>query len=393
MHCSPLTVFDLILKLTVHRIKMTGFLIAFLSIYSLLHVFVYSRARVLLPAKWPYHLLLILFMACMVFAPIATRLFERTEHYAMARASALLGYSWLGFLFYSFWGFLIVGVAGIVCRLGNIIAGSSLPTFTGPKAASCVLIAALAINIYGYFEARSIRVERFVIKSSKLPAGMNRLRIAQISDVHLGLIVREQRMADILRKVEAENPDILVSTGDLVDGDMTKLAALPALFAKLRPRLGKYAISGNHEVYAGLAESLQAERELGFTVLSGEVKTVDNILNVVGIDDPAAGFGEDEKAILQRAQNGLFVLFLKHRPDPAPGSLGLFDLQLSGHTHYGQLFPFRYIAALVYPLQNGPYYLSKGSILYTSRGSGTWGPPVRVLAPPEISIFDVARED
>jgi hypothetical protein len=372
---------------------MTRFLIAFLSVYSLLHAFVYFRVRVLLPEKWPFHLLLILFMALMVFAPIGTRLLERADHYVLARASALLGYGWLGFLFYAFWGFLLLGVVGIICGLGNFIAGSSLPTFTGSTAAVCVLFAALVINIYGYFEARSVRVERIVIKTAKLPAGTDRLRIAQISDVHLGLLVREERMGDILRKVEAEKPDILVSTGDLVDGDMTGIDALPALFAKLQPRLGKYAITGNHEVYAGLDQSVRAEESFGFTMLNGEVKTVDNILNIVGVDDPAADMHENEKAILGKVNNGLFTLFLKHRPDPVGESLGLYDLQLSGHTHYGQLFPFRYISSLVYPFQNGPYYLTKGSILYTSRGSGTWGPPIRVLAPPEVTIFDIVRQD
>ena len=199
-------------------------------------------------------------------------------------------------------------------------------------------------------------------------------------------------MADILRKVEAEDPDILVSTGDLVDGDMSNIESLPALFEKLHPRLGKFAISGNHEVYAGLDESLEAERAFGFTVLAGEVKTVGNVVNIAGVDDPAAGFNENEKEILEKAQNGLFTILLKHRPEPVGESLGLFDLQLSGHTHYGQIYPFRYFCAMVYPLQNGAYYLSKGSVLYTSRGTGTWGPPIRVLAPPEVAILDIVRE-
>jgi hypothetical protein len=372
---------------------MARFLIAFFSIYSLLHAFVYLRVRVLLPPKWPFHLLLLFYMACMVFAPVAIRLLEWTDHHLLARASALVGYCWLGLVFYFFWGFLLIGAVGVVCKAANLIADLSLPTFTGPTTAVCVLVSALVINVYGYFEARSIRVERLVVKSAKLPAGIDRLRIAQISDVHLGLLVGEERMADILGKVEAENPDIVVSTGDLVDGNMGRIEGLPALFGKLHAPLGKYAISGNHEVYAGLAESLQAERAFGFTVLSGEMKTVGNILNIVGVDDPATGFQENEKEILAKSKNGLFTLFLKHRPDPAGETLGLFDLQLSGHTHYGQLFPFRYISGLVYPLQNGLYYLPKGSILYTSRGSGTWGPPIRVLAPPEVTIFDILRQD
>src|SRR5208337_229999 len=258
-----------------------------------------------------------------VFAPIGTRLLERGDHYVLARASALLGYSWLGFLFYAFWGFLLIGAAGILCWLGNLIAGSSLPTFTGPTAAVCVLAAVFTINIYGYFEARSLHVERIVIKTAKLPVGTDRLRIAQISDVHLGLLVREDRMAAILSKVSAGNPDILVSTGDLVDGNMDGIDALPALFGKLQPRLGKYAITGNHEVYAGLNQSLTAEKAFGFTVLSGQVTTVGNILNIVGVDDPATGLPEDEKAVLEKAQNGLFTLLLKHRPDPLKESLGL----------------------------------------------------------------------
>jgi hypothetical protein len=356
-----------------------------------MNAFFYSRVRALLPEIWLIHISLILFLSCMVFAPVGTRLLERSGRDLLARISALIGYSWLGFLFYSFWGFVLVGALGALCRLLNLLAGLSLSTFTGPCAAAWVLSAALAINIYGYFEARSIRVEKIVIKTAKFPSQTERLRVAQISDVHLGLLVREERMADILRKVEAEKPDILVSTGDLVDGNMEKIRALPAMFERIRPRLGMYAISGNHEVYAGLAQSLSAERSFGFTVLAGEVKTVDNVLNIAGVDDPAAGLPEDERKILGEAGNGLFTLFLKHRPEPLNESLGLYDLQLSGHTHYGQLFPFRFIAGFFYPLQNGPYYLPKGSILYTSRGSGTWGPSIRVLAPPEVTIFDIVR--
>jgi hypothetical protein len=357
-----------------------------------MHAFFYSRVRVLLPDRWPAHFALILFMMLMVLAPVGTRLLESGGLDLSARISAIVGYSWLGFLFYSFWGFLLIGAIGVLFGLVDFFSGLSLPTFSSPAAIVFVLTAALAINVYGYFEARSIRVEKIVIKTGKLPAGTDRLRIAQISDVHLGLLVREERMTEILRKVEAENPDILVSTGDLVDGDMQHVGGLPALFEKIRPPLGKYAVSGNHEVYAGLTESILAEKSFGFTILSGQVKTVGNILNVVGVDDPASGIQEDEKAILEKAGNGLFTLYLKHRPDFLVETLGLFDLQLSGHTHYGQLFPFRYIAQLVYPLQNGPYYLPKGSILYTSRGSGTWGPPIRVLAPPEVTIFDIVRQ-
>ncbi len=370
---------------------MTGFLLAYFAIYSLMHAFVYSRVAVLLPGSSEVRAGAVLFMALMVFAPVGTRLFERAGRGRAARACALAGYSWLGFMFYCFCGTLLVDGVGALFRLANISPGFSMQVLWGQTTAVCILAAAAGLNIYGYFEARSIRVERLVLESAKLPPEIDRLRIAQISDVHLGLMGGEKRMARILGAIEAERPDLLVSTGDLIDGDTIKVEAVAGLFSKIGTRFGKYAVIGNHEVYAGLAESIEAHRAFGFTVLRGEAGRVHDILNIVGLDDPAAGPSGDESEILGRVQNGLFTLLLKHRPHPADGSPGLFDLQLSGHTHYGQLFPFRYITGRFYPLQNGYYKLSNGSILYTSRGSGSWGPPVRVLARPEVTIIDVVR--
>ncbi|MDR3553545.1 MAG: metallophosphoesterase [Syntrophobacteraceae bacterium] len=368
---------------------MAGFLIVFFAIYSLMHAFVYSRVVILLgPSE---RVAAILFMALMIFAPVGSRMLERSGSLRAARACARAGYVWLGFIFYCFWGVLLVDTAGALLRVANFVGGFSLPVFAGPAAPICVLAAAAGINVYGYFEARSVRVERLVLKSSKLPAGIDRLRIAQISDVHLGLTAGPKRMERILRGIEAERPDILVGTGDLIDGKLESSEAVAALFSRIRTRLGKFAVTGNHEVYAGLEKSIEALRAWGFTVLRGEARRVGDILNIVGVDDPAADSNGDEAKILESAQNELFTLLLKHRPHPAGGSLGLFDLQLSGHTHYGQLFPFRYMVELSYPLQNGPYHLSKGSVLYVSRGSGSWGPPVRVLARPEVTIIEVER--
>lgn len=365
------------------------FLLTFLSVYSLMHVFFYSRVRILLPEKWPFSVLLALFLALMVFMPIWARLLERNHHHVAARIAATVGYPWMGFLFYAFWCFLLLGIAGALFRF---VQGAGPGPLSGKTAALLVLGAVLLINVYGFFEARSIRVERIAIRTGKLPEGIDRLRIAQISDIHLGLLTWTERLDEILGKVRAENPDILVSTGDLVDGDMGGAEDLRKIFETVRPRLGKYAVTGNHEAYAGLAESIQAEESFGFTLLRGEGRKVENAINIAGIDDPATGMAAEEGVVLDSVRNGLFTLFLKHRPEVRPASLGKFDLQLSGHTHYGQLFPFRYFVRLFYPLLNGPYYLEKGSVLYTSRGSGTWGPPIRVLAPPEITVIDLIRE-
>lgn len=369
------------------------FLLSFISVYSLMHAFFYQRVRVLLPEKWPFHFLVICFLVLMVFAPICTRLLERSDHYSLAKIAAPVGYAWMGFVFYCFWLFLLVSLAGLLFKVLNVVSGTALPLLSDGRTALAVLAIALAINIYGYFEAGSIRTERITIHTAKLPPGIGRMRIAQISDVHLGLLVGKGRLESILEKARVENPDILVSTGDLVDGDIGRITGIDSAFYKIRTRFGKYAVTGNHEVFAGLERSVLAEENLGFTVLRGSMVNVDGILNIAGIDDPMTGERSDEKALLAGKGNGLFTILLKHRPEVDPESLGLFDLQLSGHTHYGQLFPFRYFTEMVYPMENGPYHLDKGSIEYTSRGSGTWGPPIRVLAPPEITIIDIVGEE
>jgi hypothetical protein len=368
---------------------MSLFLIIFLSIYSAVHFFVYSHARFLLPPGGYQRAALLFFMAGMVFAPVAVRLLERGGYDRTAQAAAWAGYPWMGFIFLSFAILLFLSIlhTGV---LGLRYAGlAGLPALVGKVPATAAFAAALLLSVYGFFEARNIRVERLRIETSKLPEGVERIRIAQISDVHLGLLVREGRLGKIVSKIRAEAPDLLVSTGDFVDGQMDGLNGVSPLLSDLSPPLGKYAVVGNHEVYAGLRQSLSFHRKCGFALLREEALTVGGVINIVGVDDEAAGSRSKEAALLASAGNGLFTLFLRHRPTVHAENLGSFDLQLSGHTHAGQIYPFRHLVARVHPRVAGFYPLPGGSSLYTSRGTGTWGPPMRLFSPPEITIIDL----
>lgn len=368
------------------------FLLTFISIYTCMNALVYMRTRVLVPPQWPFQAVLIGFLVFMIFAPICTRLLERAGFEALARIFALGGYFWMGFVFIAFCIFLLAILMDLAGAGVNLVLSTRIPGLAGKGATAGLLGIVLALSVYGCIEARSVRVERVVLRTDKLPAGTDRLKIAQISDVHIGLIVGSERVRLILDRVREENPDLLVSTGDLLDGNAAKHDGVTEQFKALQPRLGKFAVTGNHEFYAGLAESIATTERYGFTMLRGAAKVAGNTINIVGVDDPVTGGVQpDESKLLGSAANGLFTLFLKHRPDPAGRSLGLFDLQLSGHTHLGQIFPFRYVTALVYPKENGFYELEKGSALYTSRGSGTWGPPMRVLAPPEVTVIELVR--
>jgi hypothetical protein len=256
------------------------------------------------------------------------------------------------------------------------------------------LFLALIVGIFGFFQALNIRTERIAIQTAKIPRDIGRVRIVQISDVHLGLIVRQNRLAKILECVNAAHPDLLVSTGDLVDGQLNELEGLAEQIRKVRAPLGKYAVTGNHEFYAGIGTALKFTQEAGFTMLRERGLTVSGVLNLAGVDDPAGNrFGTgrkvSEKALLAELPRSAFTVLLKHRPLPDDESGGLFDLQLSGHTHKGQIFPFTVLIDSMYPKSAGLLELGAGARLYVSRGSGTWGPPIRFLSAPEVTVIDL----
>lgn len=372
---------------------MTTFVLVFLSLYSALHAFVIFRAKAAFAGRALWLTLACLFSALMVLSPVIVRLLERAGHETEARTLAFVAYPWMGFVFICFSLFLVTGVLDLLLKLVAVLVHLRVPSLSARAPTLLFIGVAAAACVYGAFEARAIRVERVEIRTTRLPPELPSVRVAQISDVHLGLLVRDERWRLILERVRAEHPDIFVSTGDLVDGDVPAPEAMSRLADQIVAPLGKFAITGNHEAYAGLGRSADITHRLGFQLLRGRAVTVAGAINIVGVDDPAVTPEDGESMLLATVQNGLFTLFLKHRPVVPESSLGLFDLQLSGHTHKGQIFPFTWLSRFVFPYQSGLFDLGAGSMLYTSRGSGTWGPPIRVLAPPEVTIIDIVRAE
>ncbi|MDO9042803.1 MAG: metallophosphoesterase [Desulfocapsaceae bacterium] len=377
---------------------MTSFLIIYLSVYSLAHYYILRKISAAFPPGRTANTGIVLFMAVMIMAPIMVRLAEKNGMEAVARFLAYTSYSWMGLLF------LFITLAGTVDVVRFLIPAAE--KFHKQKFARVRVLprqlfaiqAMLAIAVYGYglFEAADIHLEHIKIVSPKITEKTGRIRIAQISDVHLGLIIREGRLKKIIAAINEANPDILVSTGDLVDGQLNHLIKESGLLATVKPPLGKIAITGNHEFYAGLPDALDFTKKSGFTMLRDQGMVIGGI-NIVGVDDPVVkslgtGSAESEHNLLLAQPKGNFTLLLKHRPDINQNNIGLFDLQLSGHTHKGQIFPFNLLTWFFYPQQAGHLTRLQSGSLYLSRGTGTWGPPIRLLAPPEVTIIDLVPE-
>lgn len=382
-----------------HRGDIVLFLLTFFSLYSLLHVYVLLRIRSAFALGTILIIVLICFMAVMVSAPVLVRMAEGRGLEALARLLSFIGFTWMGLVFLFFITSLgidlyrlFVSGLGLVLRT-DLSALSPLPLL----AFFIPLIVTAGIAVYGGFEARSIRSEEVVITSPKVPESVGTFTIVQISDVHLGLIVREAKLKRILREVERAGPDLLVSTGDLVDGQIDNLKGLAGLLHTVQPQYGKFAITGNHEFYAGLDQAVRFTEEAGFTVLRGEAHEVAGFMIIAGVDDRTGKRfnlfrGPEEGALLAKVPKERFTVLLKHEPIIAKDAAGLFDLQLSGHTHKGQIFPFNYIVKIFYPHDAGLVQLPHNAFLYVSRGSGTWGPPFRFLAPPEVTIIRLVHE-
>jgi hypothetical protein len=298
----------------------------------------------------------------------------------------------MGFIFFAFLGSLcLYGLDAFSWAVRLLFPGFHLLSHKTMMTGMLGLI--LILMGYGAYEAQNIQTERLEIPTNRLPAGVDRLRILQITDIHLGIINRAVFLKKIMDRVEEEKPDLLVCTGDLVDGSMTNLMHLSDLMGSLDPPYGKFAVTGNHEYYAGLDHALDFMKKAGFQVLRQEVRTVHNTIHVAGVDDGGRYTKVHSEETLRAVKDDLFTLYLVHRPDLSKASTGLYDLQLCGHTHNGQIFPFNYLVATQFPLLKGLHRLGERSRIYISRGTGTWGPPIRFLSPPEITVIEITRKD
>lgn len=376
------------------------FFAVFFTVYGLLHVYAFLKTRSAFSFDIKTGVPLIVFMVIMLFCPAIIRYCEEAGFEMLARILSYAGYLWMGFLILFISASFFIDIYRLSIYLAGLIFRHSL-SFISPAAGLSFYIStlfALIISFYGYFEAKDIRTEHVIIKTSKIPEDTGTIKIVQISDVHLGLIIRKERLEKLMQEVKKAGPDILVSTGDLVDGQINRLEGLAEILSEIKPAHGKFAVTGNHEFYAGLDQALDFTKRAGFTVLRGTSTDAAGIINIAGVDDRAGkpyGLFTDigENRLLSGLDHDKFTLLLKHRPLIDKNALGLFDLQLSGHTHKGQMFPFSLITKMYYTIDSGYVSLLRDSHLYISRGSGTWGPPIRFLSPPEVTVIELVHED
>lgn len=250
-----------------------------------------------------------------------------------------------------------------------------------------ILLLGIAFGIYGLWNAQNPIIKNTDIQISNLPESWKGKKIVQLSDIHLGLVYGADFMLDVINKVNEQNPDIIVITGDYFDGNCCGLQNYALMLNQLKAQKGKYFITGNHETYIGTDTVRNALTDTDVVFLNDETVDIDG-LKITGIGYPLIGENKDFGSILKKIKPEDPDILLYHEPSIIKQTKKAdVDLMLSGHAHDGQMVPLNLITRMIFGKYHTGFYKEGNFNINTSTGVGTWGPPLRTGNHPEIGVF------
>ena len=376
--------------------KKINFVIFFsiaLSVYALINYYIFIREWEAGGFQSTWRTIYVAAFLLLSISFIAGRMLERVTLSWFSSTLVLLGSFWLAAMVY----FLLFAFAIDIIRLLNFIV-PFFPSFltvnperTKEVTSLVVIIVVTVIVIGGYINARTPIIKTLDLSIPKNGRAMKSLNIAVASDIHLGTIVCKSKLERIVEHINSLKPDLVLLPGDVVDEDIGPVIKnnLGETLRKIRSKYGVIAITGNHEYIGGVEPACGYLAEHGITMLRDASVKIGDGLYVVGREDISIrGFtGKTRKPLpelMAEVDKSYPVILMDHQPFRlADAEANGVDLQLSGHTHHGQLWPFNFITKKVYELSWG--YKKKGNThYYVSCGVGTWGPPIRTGNRPEI---------
>jgi hypothetical protein len=376
--------------------KKINFVIFFsvaLSIYALINYYIFIREWEAGGFQSAWRTVYVAAFLLLSISFIAGRILERVTLSWFSSTLVLLGSFWLAAMVY----FLLFAFAIDIIRLLNFIV-PFFPSFltvnperTKEITSFAIIVVVLVIVLGGYINARTPIIKTLELSISKNGRTIKSLNIAVASDIHLGTIVCKSKLERIVQHINSLNPDLVLLPGDVVDEDIGPVIRnnLGETLRKIRSKYGVFAITGNHEYIGGVEPACKYLAEHGITMLRDTWVKIGDSLYVVGREDISIrGFtGKTRKTLselMAEVDKSYPVILMDHQPFRLEeAEINGVDLQLSGHTHHGQLWPFNFVTKKVYELSWG--YKKKGNThYYVSCGVGTWGPPIRTGNRPEI---------
>ncbi|MCK4533247.1 metallophosphoesterase [bacterium] len=359
------------------------FLFIFVSFYLGIHYYVCLRiisGLTLTPLAGTYLRLFFLFAALsFVLGKLLSRYFS---------VGPLVYFSsvWMGVIAIAFSLFLLKDIAGLFFIRHN----KFLTIIT--------LILVFFISVFSLYNAAGeVKIKEIRIPTKKLPSVKSEFSIVQLSDLHLNSLTSIQWLQSIIDKTNKLNPDLIVITGDLIDQGIHNFENLYQPLKRLKSKYGVIAITGNHEFYAGVNHFLEIAKQSNILVLRNEKISLADTVEIIGIDDETSRRFSEKGPNLKQAMKDCDlnkpVILLSHQPKYFREAVKSgIDLQLSGHTHAGQIPPMDLIVWLVFKYPWGLYQF-KNSYIYTTCGTGTWGPPMRLFSRSEIVKITLVSDD
>ncbi len=381
--------------------KVSSFVVFFsivLTVYGLVNFYIFSRGWQAIPAGSPArHVYLAAFLV-LSLSFIAGRFLERIWLNPVSEALVWIGSFWLAAMLYFFLAGVLFDILGLLNRVLPVYPRVITDSYAAAKVwtlASVVVLVSFVLAI-GHINASHPRVREVPVDIPKRAGGADSLVVVAASDIHLGTIIGREHFEEIVRKMNQLNPDLILLPGDIVDEDLGPVIRenLGEQLRMLRARYGVYAITGNHEYIGGAEAAVAYMSEHGITVLRDSVARIGPGVTVVGREDRSiAQFSGRRRKPLEEIMAGVDrsgpIILLDHQPFGLDDAVRAgVDLQISGHTHHGQLWPLNYVTGAIYEVSRG-FMRRDGTQFYVSTGAGTWGPPVRTGNTPEIVRFTI----
>lgn len=367
------------------------FLSVFILIYALINYYIVRRGLAIVSPN--FKTLYLSVLSFFVISFIAGRFLERTAIPILPQALTWAGSFWIAFMAYFLLSLILVDLLRLINHFFHFFPSfiadntDTVKKITGLVVVSISVLFVLGGHINTYFP----KVKKLNLTINKQAGNLKQLNIVMVSDLHLGSILGDNFLERIAAKSNELNPDIVLFAGDVVDEDIGAILKnnIGVTLKSFKSKYGVYAITGNHEYFSGVENSSKYLSEHGVIMLRDSMVKIDNSFYLAGREDRQKNsFGgkkrKDLKDILTGNDNFLPLILMDHQPFKLDEAVNnKVDLQLSGHTHNGQLWPFNYITDMIYEVSWG--YKQKGNThFYVSCGAGTWGPPVRTGSRPEI---------
>jgi predicted MPP superfamily phosphohydrolase len=366
-----------------------------LTIYSLVNIYIFFKGYNAIACLKNHSLLysVIFFLFAVIF--IAAKFLESKHSSVISDILNILGGFWLAFMLYGFLFFLLSDILLLILRVTGIIGGENIFLFRKWSFIITAAASSLLISV-GFINALIPVIKKYDITINKPAGEIKTLRIAAVSDIHLGSIIRKRsiiKLSGILKKM---NPDIVLLLGDIVDGEIGPVMRGDLLRYFTCPKCndGLLAITGNHEFIGGASRTIPYIESKGIRILKDEMVTLEGGIQLIGrIDRDSRRFYGKERLslgdLMKQADTTKPVILLDHQPFHLDESAKYgVDLQLSGHTHNGQIWPLNYVTAMIYELSYG--YMKKGRTQFiVSSGYGLWGPRVRSGSRSEVLLINI----